>query len=150
MKHQALSEEEIAKSGLLPAGVYDFTIVEANEYTNDKGTEVIKLKLNVFEPDGSARVMLDWVTASYAKKFKHLHDACGLLDLYAKGDTKPEDLINKSGKLSLGVGEPYTDKNGNERINNTVVDYVKKDNLSTYTKAASMPQDVLDDEIPFG
>lgn len=146
MKHQAMTEEEISKSGLMQEGVYDFTIVEANEYVNDKGNEVMKLKLNVFDTDGSARVILDWVTPSYPKKFKHLHDACGLLDLYNARETKPENLIEKSGKLQIGIGDPYTDKNGEERINNTVLDYVKRDNMVP-TKTAA--ETLEGDDVPF-
>lgn len=149
MKHQVKTEEEIAASGLLQDGVYDFTIVEATETTSKSGNDMFKLKLNVFDTNGDALVIFDWVLPDFPKKYKHLHDACGLLELYQSGETKPEDLMGKSGKLLLGKGKPYQDQNGIDRINNSVVDYVKRDNTQTY-RAAAMPQSVLDDEIPFG
>ena len=150
MKHQALSEEQIAESGLLPDGVYDFTIVQVTEGQSKSGNDMFTLKLHVFPPDGEPIVLLDWVLAAFPKKFKHLHDACGLLDLYGKGDTKPGDLEGKSGKLLLGKGKPYTDANGIERVNNSVIDYVKRDNTETYKNAATKAATDLDDEIPFG
>lgn len=149
MKHKAQTEEEIAASGLMQDGVYDFTIISAEEKQSQSGNDMFALKHNVFDHEGVSRIIFDWVLPSFPKKYKHLHDALGLLDLYKSGETKPEDLIGKSGKLMLGTGKPYADNNGIERINNTVVDYVKRNNTETY-KAAVMPQSVLDDEIPFG
>lgn len=129
MKHTPVTEEQLKEAGLLPNGVYDFTITEAKETVSGSGNDMFALKLDVFEPDGKARSILDWILPSFAKKYKHIHDACGLLDLYTSGETKPDDLVGKSGKLFLTIGKPYTDKNGIERINNSVEDYVKKDNL---------------------
>lgn len=149
MKHDALTEEEIAKAALLPEGTYDFTIIEVNEYVSDKGNATFKIKHNIFEPEGKTRVIYDWVTPAWPKKFKHLHDACGLIDLYNSKQAKPEDFVDKSGKLILGVGEPYKDKNGLDRINNSVVDYVKRDNAETYKNAATKAAEDLNDEVPF-
>ncbi len=149
MKHTAMTEEQIAESGLLPDGVYDFTIVQVTEGMSKSGNDMFTLKLHVFNTEGEPIVLLDWVLAAFPKKFKHLHDALGLLDLYAKGDTRPEDLEGKSGKLLLGKGKPYTDANGIERINNSVVDYVKRDNAETYKNASVRAAADLNDDIPF-
>lgn len=149
MKHEALNEEEIAKSGLMQEGIYDFTIIEATEAQSKSGNDMFKLKLHVFDTDGAAKIIFDWILPSFPKKFKHIHDACGLLDVYARGDTKPNDLIDKSGKLQLGVGKPYIGNDGFEKVNNTVLDYVKRDNLVQESKAAPLPKDVADDVIDF-
>ncbi len=146
MKHKVYSDEEIAKSGLLEEGVYDFTIIEATETTSKSGNDMFKLKLHVFDTEGVPRIVFDWILPEFAKKYKHIHDACGLMDLYQSGETKGGDLAGKSGKLMLGVGKPYTDQNGIERINNTVVDYVKRENMVPRAKA----EDPLEgDEVPF-
>ena len=147
MKFTSMTEEQIAASGLLPEGVYDFTIVEAIEKTSNSGNDMFQLKLNVFDPNnGNPIVVMDWILPSFPKKFKHIHDACGLLKQYQDGNVTTFDLEGKSGKLLLGIGKPYTDKNGLERVNNSVVDYVKRDNM------IQQPLDkTLDnDEIPFG
>lgn len=146
MKHNPQTEEQIAAAGLMQPGVYDFTIVSAEEKQSQSGNDMFALKLNVFDHDGTARVILDWVLPSFAKKYKHLHDACGLLDLYQSGETKPSDLAGKSGKASIAIGGPYTDKNGIERVNNRIDDYIKRENSGTI----AMPREVEDDEIPFG
>lgn len=149
MKHEAKTEEEINEMGLLEDGIYDFTIIEAEETTSKKGKDMFKLKLHIFDTKGEPLVIFDWVLPDFPKKYKHLHDACGLLDLYQSGETKSGDLVGNSGKLLLGKGKPYTDSNGIERINNSVVDYVKKDNLTSYAGAAAKAAAALDDEIPF-
>lgn len=149
MKHTPVTEEQIAAAGLLPEGVYDFTIASAEEKVSSGGNDMFALRLTVFDTQGEDRIIFDWVLPSFPKKYKHLHDALGLLDLYQSGETKSDNLVGKSGKLILGIGKPYTDNNGLERVNNSVVDYVKRDNVATY-KSAVMPKAVLDDEIPFG
>lgn len=137
MKHKVMTEEEVNEAGLLQPGIYDFEILNAEETKSSKEDDMFALKLNVFDSAGEGRTILDWVLPSFAKKYKHLHDACGLMDLYQSGETKADDLVGKTGKLKLVVGKPYTDKNGNERVNNSVEDYIKKENM------------VLDDEVPF-
>ena len=150
MKHKPQTEEEIAASGLLQEGVYDFTIIEAKEKQSNSGNDMFALKLQVFDNDGQPRTILDWVLPSFAKKYKHLHDACGLLDLYKSGETTESDLLGKSGKLMLTIGKPYTDNNGLERVNNSVADYVKKENMIQSSKPSkAFNVDDLE-EIPFG
>lgn len=90
MKFTSMTEEQIAASGLLPAGVYDFTIVEAIEKTSNSGNDMFQLKLNVFDPNnGNPIVVMDWILPSFPKKFKHIHDACGLLKQYQDGNVTP-------------------------------------------------------------
>lgn len=149
MKHSAATEEEITKAGLLQPGVYDFTIVEAKETLSANGNDMFALKLNVFDTDGQAVSLLDWILPSFPKKFKHLHDALGIFDVYARKDTKPDDLVEKSGKLQLTIGKPYIDKNGNDRVNNSVEDYVKKDSTEAYRAATTTSEDLDSDAIPF-
>lgn len=153
MKHKPQTEEEIAKSGLMEPGVYDFKIIEAIDKPSKSGNDMFKLKLHVYDSTGEERIIFDWVLPDFPKKYKHLHDACGLLDLYLSGETTESDLVGKTGKLLLGIGKPYTDNNGIERTNNSVVDYVKKNNLQAY-ETSKLPKDVGEgllsgDEIPF-
>ena len=149
MKHKPQSEEEIASSGLLQDGIYDFTIASAEEKLSKSNNDMFALKLHVFDAEGKERIIFDWILPSFPKKYKHLHDALGLLDLYQSGETKSEDLVGKSGKLSLGIGKPYIDNSGVERVNNTVVDYVKRNNTETYKEAKSTSEILDGDECPF-
>ena len=72
-----------------------------------------------------------------------------MLDLYQSGETTTDDLVDKSGKLMLGIGKPYTDNSGIERINNSVVDYVKSENMVPNEPRKSPVAAIEDDEIPF-
>lgn len=145
MKFTPMTDEEIDKAGLMQLGEYDFEVMEAEEYTKDNGNVVTKLKLNVFDESGKGNSVLDWITPSFMKKFKHFFYAVGLQDSYETGQTDPTEYVGKSGKLKLGIGKPYVDGNGITRTNNSVDDYIKRD--ANAPKAAS--KSVADDEIPF-
>lgn len=144
MKHNALTEEQIAEAGLMTEGIRDFTITKATEKQSAKGNDMFELDLSVYDDEGNPRNVRDWVMPLFPKKFKHLHDALGLLDVYAKGETTSEDLEGKSGKLMLKIGEPRKDKNGLDVRYNEVADYVKRT-----AGEAVMHKDVAADEIPF-
>jgi len=146
MKHEPMSDEELAKSGLMENGVYDFEVISAEEKTSSKGNAMMEIKLNVFEHDGTIRNVRDWIMPQMAKKFKHFHNACGMMDKYEAGNLEANDVIGKTGKCVI-KSEPYTNKDGLEVFSNKVDDYVKRDNLEAYNKASSKVE--LDDEIPF-
>lgn len=145
MKYQSLTEEEVMSAGLLAEGIYDFEIMSASEAQSNSGNDMFVLKLNVFDSEGKARGMKAWALPQMPKQWKHLHDACGLLDQYKSGETSCDDLTGKTGKLMLKIGK-YTNKDGLEIPVNQVDDYVKRDNLESPKK----PSEVIgDDEIPF-
>jgi hypothetical protein len=148
MKHTPLSDEEIAKDGLLEPGIYDFEVANAEDKVSSKGNDMIEVKLNVFEADGSVRSMRDWIMPQMKKKFKHFHNACGMMDKYESGSLVASDVIGKAGKCMVVLDE-YTNKDGLKIPTNKVDDYVKRDNLETYAKASTKAAAALDDEIPF-
>jgi len=146
MKHTPLTDEEIAASGLLAPGIYDFEVASAEDKVSSKGNDMIEVKLNVYEADGTIRPIRDWIMPQMTKKFKHFHNACGMMDKYESGSLEASDVIGKSGKCMIKQ-EPYTNKDGLEVMSNKIDDYVKRDNLEAYNKASSKVE--LDDEIPF-
>lgn len=143
MRFQAKTEEEIMSSGTLE-GVFDFDIRSAREYVSDKGNDIFEIELNVYDTEGAARPRKDWVTPAFPKKFKHLHDACGMLDKYQAGATSAEDFVGKAGKLKM-VLRKYTNKDGNEVTGDQVEDYIKRENLVK----APVAEPLSDDEVPF-
>ena len=151
MKHTAMTDEQIAEAGLMPEGVRDFTIASAVEKQSAKGNDMFELQLTVYDDAGNPRPIRDWVMPSFAKKFKHLHDALGILDVYKKGETKPEDLIGKSGKVMLKIGEPRVNRDGFDVRYNEVADYVKREAGAEPAKKEKpkMDKSVEKDEIPF-
>lgn len=143
-KFKPMSDDEIAESGLLPEGVYDFEITAANEYVNEKGNDIFKLNINVFDSEGSPYGKMDWVTPAFIKKFKHCVDACGLIAKYDAGEINGGDFVGKTGKLKIKIGLPRENKDGIEMRYNEIEDYVKRAAGVVETKK------VLDgDECPF-
>lgn len=139
-----LTDEEIAESGLMPDGEYDFEVSSAREYQNSKGNTVFELQLLVYDPNGEANSKRTWISPAFPSTFKHFCDATGLLDKYNAGAVSAEDMLNKTGKLNMVIGAPRTNKDGLEVRYNEVKDYVKR--ASDYKP--HQPVD-LKDEIPF-
>lgn len=147
MKHDKLTDEQIAEAGLLPEGIKDFTVQRALEKISSNGNPMFELTHEVHDNEGNVRTIRDWVMPSFAKKFKHLHDALGILNVYEKGETVPLDLEGKSGKLILKIGEPRQNKDGIDVRYNQVDDYVKREaDQADKPKAVDA---ISDDEVPF-
>lgn len=144
-KFTPMTDEEIAKSGLLPEGICDFEITACIEYKNEKGNDIFKLSQNLFDSEGNAHPRMDWITPAFIKKFKHCVDACGLLAKYEAGEILAEDFVGKSGKCKIKIGEPRTNKDGIEMRYNEIEDYVKRSNSSPDNAGEALE----DDGIPF-
>ena len=134
MKFQPVTEQELSAANLLPEGEYDFEIIEAVEKLSKAGNDMVHLKLRVFVGD-STRIVDDYLTPLISFKIRHLADALGMLDQYAKGELKPEDLEGKSGKLKLIIQKSKDPKYSDR---NAVKDYVCKSKSEEES-----------DEIPF-
>lgn len=147
MKFSPKSEEEVSSFGALE-GVFDFEIITAREYVSDKGNETFELSLNVYDTEGNPLSKKAWVTPAFAKTFKHLHDACGLVDKYLAGTTVADDFIGKTGKIKMKKRK-YLNKDGLEVTGDTVEDFVKRDNTEAYKQASTKAAEDLDDGIPF-
>lgn len=148
MKHKPMTDEEIAALGLMQDGIYDFEITAAENKVSSKGNDMMEIKLNVFDSDGEPRPKRDWIMPQMAKKFKHFHNACDIMDKYNAGTLEPEDVVGKTGKLMIKT-EPYTNKDGLQIMSNKIDDYVKRDNLEVYAKSSTKAAEDLGDEIPF-
>jgi hypothetical protein len=121
MNFQPKTEQEIAENKLWPRGDYDFEIMDAREKNSGAGNEMIELKVKITRPDGSSRVVTDYVLPKRPEKFLHCCAACGLLDKYRKGLVADDDFVAKRGKIKLGIEKDrkhtYPDKN-------VVLDYI--------------------------
>lgn len=121
MNFKPCSEKEIADRKIWAKAVYPFEILDAAEKVSQSGgNPMIELKMKVFGPDNSARVMTDYLVAKRAEKLRHAAAACGLLDKYERGSLTDSDFRAKRGKLKLGVEKGksgYPDRN-------VVVDYL--------------------------
>lgn len=126
MKFQPKTEKEIAEENLLQKGIYDFEVLHAEDAVSKGGNEMIVLSLHVFDDQGRARSLKDYLLESIAHKLRHASDACQLLDKYEAGNLAAVDFISKTGKLKIGI---KSDKTGQYADKNMVADYVKRENL---------------------
>jgi hypothetical protein len=115
MKFTPKTQKEIDESNLMPAGIYDFEVVSAENAISKKGNEMITLKLHVFDSEGAARIIFDYLQEALEYKLRHAADACGLIESYETGYLDAPDFIGKCGKVKIKIDkskEPqYSDKN---------------------------------------
>ncbi len=148
MSYTPKTEEQLAKEGLLAEGAYDFEVVETSDRQSKKGNDMYALKLHVFDEDGTAKIIFDYIALGNnfgERKLRHAADAAGLIEIYNTGNLKPSDFMGKTGKVQIKQQE------GNAEYpmpKNVVADYVKRAPKETVATGA-IPADVADDEIPF-
>lgn len=130
------TEAEIEAEGLLPEGVYDYTVFSAQDKTSNNGNEMIVLELVVFDAQGKPRKLRDWIMPSFPRKLRHFCEHAGMLDIYNSGKVLAVDCVNRSGRVQIII-EPASEK---YRISNKVEDYVSG---TMSSKPAS------DDDMPF-
>lgn len=146
-------EEERLKNMLLPEGVYNCEIGEAELHVGKtSGKESIKLGMKVFKPDGEHILVWDYLTPNFPKKWKHAAEAFGLHREYSSGNIEPRMFEYKTGKVKLTINE---NKGTKYPPRNEVDDY----HVPEGQKIEDRPQDAMqqqapatnidDDDIPF-
>lgn len=122
MKFKPCTEQELAERKLWAKGTYDFEIPDAFEtLSKSSGNPMIELKVRIFKPDGSSRVISDYLLEKTGDKLRHAAEACGLLDKYNLGSLSNTDFQGKRGKLKLGIEK---DKTHEYPDKNVVLDYI--------------------------
>lgn len=149
MKFTPKSEREIAEANLLPEGVYDFEVTEAEDRVSQSGNEMIFLRLRCFSEDGRNRLVDDYLLEKIEYKLRHAAEAMGLLDKYESGYLAAEDFLGRGGKVKIIIQK---DKAGQYADKNAVRDYVTEGDIPAHVASKAngqAPQDDLSDEIPF-
>jgi len=169
MKFDPKTEDELARESLLPDGIYPFEVLLAADEFSKAGNEMIKLKLNVFGPDGEQVHVYDYLLEKLAYKLRHFADTTGLLGDYERGELTAFSCMGKTGYAKIVLEAA----NGGYSAKNVVKDYVARDKVATKaqipltpappvhgspvkftdpkaqaTMAAQAPSD-FDDSIPF-
>lgn len=162
MRFTPMSEDDLIRASLLPAGIYPFEVMAAEDKISKTGNEMIELKLNVFGDNQEAHVF-DYLLEKMAFKLRHFAEATGLIDEYERGELEALACINKMGYAKIGIDK------GNDRFGpkNTVLDYLKQETPATKngllealspavpkpapTKPAKAPDNgaPFDDDVPF-
>lgn len=153
MKFVPKTDKEIAEANLWPAANYSFEIIESADQVSKSGNDMIKLKLKVFNDDGSFILLDDYLLESMAFKLKHAAQVCGLD--YEGGQLAAMDFHGKCGTLKLKIQKGKKKDDGSDEYyadKNAVGDYVvKKDGEETVLNG-SVPHAttaIKDDSIPF-
>lgn len=145
MRFTPLTDEEIRIVNLLPDGVYDYKVVQAEEkIAKGSGNLKIDLILKIVTQDGKEHTV--FTNLSLIKLLKHFCDVNNMQDIYKSGVILDSNCINKSGgQVVIGTQkEAPNDNGGVYPAKNIVKDYVLKPKQS-----AMQPLSFTNDEIPF-
>ena len=129
MKFDPKTEDELARESLLPDGIYPFEVLLAADEFSKAGNEMIKLKLNVFGPDGEQVHVFDHLLEKLAYKLRHFAETTGLLADYERGELTAFSCIGKTGYAKIVI-DPA--KNG-YASKNAVKDYIARDKVAAKT-----------------
>lgn len=154
MRFEALSEEQLAKAGLLPDGEYNVEVVASQDSISQNHNDMIVLTLNVYDMEGNKRTVKDYLVASPGglRKVRHACAQFGLLDRYSGGQLEAFDFVGKSGLAKIKI-QPAKD---GFPAKNSVDDYPPPRETKLPPKKFGLPANVkgvtteiVDDEIPW-
>jgi len=143
---------------LLPEGLYDIEVVEAEERSSKNGNQMIALTLEVRHPDGYPSRVWDYLVSTPAAvfKIKQFCDAAGLTGEFASGTLTEAHCRNRRLKAKIFVEagrEGYQDRNA---IREYLPTATPSGGIATMPEHAmsgggEAPQTtaVTDEEIPF-
>ncbi len=147
MRLQPKTEKQIAMEGLLPLGVYDAEVIEAEDTTSKAGNDMIRVKLKVYRADGSGSTFInDYLLEAMPGKLRHAAEVMDLLADYEAGRLASDDMVGKPVRVKVGV---KIDKTDTYPPQNSVLDYVRGDGAAAPVRAPARLAASLDDEIPF-
>lgn len=158
MRFTPKSEQQLAEENMLPAGtICDFEVVDAENATSKAGNDMIKLRIKAWAPDGSVKMLDDYLVSNVLFKVLGFAKATGKRDIYDSGDFQAGDCLNATGRLKIGV-QPAS---GDFAAKNTVAGYIDP-NAKTRDAPPSGPPPArprqpamastgreIDDDIPF-
>lgn len=145
MRTDPKTEEQINESKLIPPGFYDFLVEDAKAKYSKSGNEMIELRLKIFMPNGSERIIFDYLLAAMDFKLRHFSECTDNLAHYEADDLLPEHCMYKSGKLEIII-QKGKDNFGDR---SSVKDYVADKIANAPALAAPVKNDFEDDALPF-
>ncbi len=137
MNFAAKTEKQLVEEKLIPAGVYPFEVLTAEDKMSKAGNSMIELGLRVFTPDGRARSMRDWIMEKMAYKLFHFCSYTGLAVKYEQGTLHSSDCVGRTGYVDIII---QADKKGQFPDRNSVGDYVRAPAMKTGGVVSSKPE----------
>jgi hypothetical protein len=164
MKFTPKTKEEL--TSLLADGMYDFSVISAEETTSRAGNDMIALKLEVYDDaNDRKKVVFDWLVNSEKslRKILAFCETTGLLDTYNAGELTADKCFGKSGRVKIeqqDAQDGYPEKNvvgyyvtGSKLPLNPVrQEPAKKRTPATkpeYPDVNAQTKTVPDDDVPF-
>lgn len=151
MRFEPKSNEELEVMDLIPEGIYNAQVLQAQDKLSKNGNEMVQVVLQIWDSEGRPRPVYDYLLPQMAKKLKHFAVAADLLERYEQGSILAEHCIGKCLNVEIIIqqGKQRPDGSGDYPAKNSVKDYqVKNDSVSQPVKAAS-ESDFIEDDIPF-
>lgn len=147
MRFTPKTEEELEMEGVLPKGIYPFSVLKAEHAVSKKsGADMIKLSLRLYG-DGRDAFATDYLMEAMAFKLAHFCEQTGLSDRYNSGELEADDCENREGWVRVDV------KKDDYGTKNEVKDYVSKPETSAaQTRPAPKSRPLVDDDddmVPF-
>lgn len=147
MRFTPKSENEIQMMNLMDAGTYSFFVISSKDEISKNNNEQIKLKLKVWDVNGSEHIIYDYLLEAMAYKLRHFCEITDLIDKYNNGAINAIDCEHKTGKVEIIIqagqnrpdGGKYADKN-------SVKDYVKSIGK---IETAKTQEEFFNDDVPF-
>lgn len=126
LPYRKMTELEDQMRFLFDKGEYPFSVTKIERKPTQKGDcEMLAIELTVMNDQGRELKVKDWIRfdEDWAWKFRHFAYTCGLGDKYEDDTIDTDDFKNKNGVVKLGHRE--NEYNGEIRMQNNVVDYIK-------------------------
>lgn len=160
LDYEVLSESEAMQERfqLLPDGEYGAVIDDAKERNSKTGNPMIELTLSVYDMNGKAHTVKDYLVFTRGMMWKVIHcaESAGLIEEYNNKKFGEDILRGRNINVKIGiekgaeipfdklkgkpVGTHYSDKN-------KVEDYLKKDGIN---KQSIVKDDsFIEDDLPF-
>lgn len=123
MRYNPKSEAELASDGLWPESIVDFEVMEAEDTTSRAGSDMVKLKVKVFNDQGASRTVYEYLVGidSMQWKIRAFCAAVGLLEQYETGELDAVDMEGRTGKCKLIIQK---DKSGSFPDKNAIGAYI--------------------------
>lgn len=157
--YEVMSEKEAIEErfNLLKDGEYDAVIVSSQDKTSGSGNPMMDVTLQVFDAQGRAREVRDFLVFTKCMMWKVIHfaNSAGLLKEYEEGKLCSEIVIGKRVRVKIAIesgneipadklrgkpaGSKYSDKN-------KIEDYI---NQGVSKGAVTELDPFADDDIPF-
>jgi hypothetical protein len=145
MEFKPKTEQEVREAGLVPAGEYDFDVLDAEDTLSKARNPMIKVNIGLYVDGQVKNRVFDYLLPAMEAKLRHFCDTVGLLSQYESGRLEAADCVGRSGRAKIGIA-PAKDSYA---AKNEVKDYVCRPAKPLGGGVEVKSNNPDDSEIPF-